>query len=81
MPCPRLVSRRKPLAMLSSLWLRHDLYRQEIKELRKLWEEGGPVVGHCLREFKQFGHQVFGAAKCDPQFSGRARRYRPAGPT
>ena len=22
MPCPRLVSRRKPLAMLSSLWLK-----------------------------------------------------------
>ena len=35
--------------------------------------EGGPVVGHRLREFKQLGSQVLGAAKCDPQFPGPQR--------
>ena len=35
--------------------------------------EGRPVVGHRLREFKQLGGQVLGAAKCDPQFPGPQR--------
>ena len=35
--------------------------------------EGRPVVGHRLREFKQLGSQVLGAAKCNPQFPGPQR--------
>ena len=35
--------------------------------------EGRPVVGHRLREFKQLGGQLLGAAKCDPQFPGPQR--------